>query len=106
MTGPTPEQVRESFEQWIKGPPYERRASRYPETDAAWPGSYRAIDIDLAWQAWQASHNAAIERAKEACLDLQGDWNSKLDSYFETGGARAHACGQCADALDALKVKP
>lgn len=65
----TPEQIeklRAQFESWIKSPPYERLAVRFPETDATWPGSYRAIDIDLAWQAWQecALRAAAAQEAK------------------------------------------
>ena len=70
----TPEQIeklRAQFESWIKSPPYERLAVRFPETDATWPGSYRAIDIDLAWQAWQECARLVAqdtwERAAKVC---------------------------------------
>lgn len=73
----TPEQIeklRAQFESWIKSPPYERLAVRFPETDATWPGSYRAIDIDLAWQAWQECARLVAadtwERAAVICDDM------------------------------------
>ena len=59
---PTQEMVRDRFEAWITGPPHERDAIRYPKTaDQAWPGSYRELDVDLAWQAWQDAYAAGYE---------------------------------------------
>lgn len=50
------EAERKRFEAWISSPPFERSIERIPD-DAhhAWPGSYRPLDVDLAWQAWQAA---------------------------------------------------
>lgn len=48
--------AREAFEVWITAPPYERDVSRWP-TDAdasAWPGQYRDLAVQLAFEAWTA----------------------------------------------------
>ena len=47
--------MRKAFESWITQPPYEREVLRYPddETKYAWPGQYRCIAVQLAWEAWQ-----------------------------------------------------
>jgi hypothetical protein len=46
---------RERFEKWITSPPFEKRIARFADDaeKAAWPGSYRQIEVELAWQAWQ-----------------------------------------------------
>jgi hypothetical protein len=42
------------FEEWISSPPYERGVERYPESHYfAWPGQYKGIAVQLAWEAWQ-----------------------------------------------------
>lgn len=48
---------RTAFEDWIGGPPYERDLTRYPEdeTKFAWPGQYKDIAVQLAWEAWRES---------------------------------------------------
>lgn len=61
---PTQEQIRAEFEAWIKAPPFEREPMRYPQTHATWPGSYREIQTDFAWQAWRAAY-AAGRASKE-----------------------------------------
>ncbi len=52
---------RRSFEDWIGGPPYERDLYRWPmdETKHAWPGQYKDIAVQLAWEAWCEAANAA-----------------------------------------------
>lgn len=50
-----PDTERTDFEAWISAPPFERRVMRFPESACAWPGTYRDIEVDLAWQAWQAA---------------------------------------------------
>lgn len=56
--GPAGEQafadMRSEFEAFVGGPPFEYETERYPEDDVryAWPGSYKNIGVDLAWQAW------------------------------------------------------
>jgi len=51
--------ARSLFEQWISGPPYERDLYRWPmdETKHAWPGQYKDIAVQLAWDAWQQAQN-------------------------------------------------
>ena len=48
---------REAFEAFIAGSPFERAIERYPNDEKrfAWPGSYKDIAVDLAWQTWQAA---------------------------------------------------
>lgn len=45
---------REAFEQWIVASPYERDIARWPnnEREFAWPGQYKDIVVQLAWEAW------------------------------------------------------
>lgn len=47
---------RRLFEEWIGGPPYERDLYRWPmdETKHSWPGQYKDIAVQLAWEAWCA----------------------------------------------------
>lgn len=57
---------REAFEAFMSSPPYERDVARFPDNaTSAWPGNYKAIDIDLAWCAWQV-------RASKAAASTQG----------------------------------
>ena len=54
---------RRSFEEWIGGPPYERDLYRWPmdETKHAWPGQYKDIAVQLAWEAWCEAANDKIQ---------------------------------------------
>ncbi|MDH5182287.1 MAG: hypothetical protein OEX12_00220 [Gammaproteobacteria bacterium] len=47
---------RKAFEEWIQKPPYEENTPRYTEKDS-WPGQYQSINVQLAWEAWQAGQN-------------------------------------------------
>ena len=50
---------RAKFESFISSPPHEKEISRFPEDgSSAWPGSYKNLIVDLAWDAWQASRQA------------------------------------------------
>lgn len=46
--------IREAFEKWISSPPYEKDIDRFPDDPVkhAWPGNYKNIDVELAWNAW------------------------------------------------------
>jgi len=46
---------RRTFELWIHAPPYERPIDRWPmnEERYAWPGQYKDIAVQLAWDAWR-----------------------------------------------------
>ena len=47
--------LRQQFEKWITSAPYEKNIERFPDDERlfAWPGNYRDIAVELAWQAWQ-----------------------------------------------------
>jgi len=60
---------RQAFEAFITAPPFEMGISRFDDR-GAWPGSYRSYDVDLAWQAYKAATNAALERAAKACQNV------------------------------------
>ena len=53
---------RRAFEAWVSAPPYEREIKRFYDDarKSAWPGNYRDIAVQLAWEAWQQG-----ERSKE-----------------------------------------
>lgn len=46
--------MREQFESWIEKPPYERDTLRHGDA-TPWPGQYIDIDVQLAWESWQAA---------------------------------------------------
>jgi len=51
--------IRAEFEAFISLPPHEKEISRFPgDGSSAWPGSYKNLIVDLAWDAWQASRQA------------------------------------------------
>ena len=80
--------IRAEFEAFIILPPHEKEISRFPEDgSSAWPGSYKNLIVDLAWDAWQASrqgvggdsesiigfHNA-LQRVKKIFSEYRQDW--------------------------------
>ena len=71
--GPVDVNVRDQFEAWISAPPFEHSIERCP-TDGthAWPGSYRVLSVDLAWQAWKAACEFALKDAAKKRLAAQG----------------------------------
>ena len=44
---------REAFEAFVTAPPFECSVERMTDL-SAWPGNYRPIAVQLAWEAWQA----------------------------------------------------
>ena len=46
--------TREAFEAFISAPPFEMPIERFDDR-SAWPGGYTELEVDLAWQAWQAA---------------------------------------------------
>lgn len=71
---------RKAFESWISAPPFEREIERMGE-ESAWPGSYRPLDVDLAWYAWSASQAAERERLLSALRKLH-DEAAGQHSYY------------------------
>jgi hypothetical protein len=85
--------TREAFEALISAPPFEMPIERFDDR-CAWPGGYTELEVDLAWQAWQAATNTALERAADVCETI-------LD---ELSFANAYECSnECAAAIRALK---
>ena len=85
--------TREAFEAFISAPPFEMPIERFDDR-SAWPGSYTELEVDLAWQAWQAAINAALERAAEVCVDI---------SAHQLTFQQRKTAATCADAIRALK---
>ena len=44
---------REAFEKFVSAPPFEYSTERMTEL-SAWPGNYRSIAVQLAWESWKA----------------------------------------------------
>ena len=63
---------RRSFEDWIGGPPYERDLCRWPmdETKHAWPGQYKDIAVQLAWEAWCEAANKKLTGGSAKTKDV------------------------------------
>src|SRR6185503_18149669 len=71
---------REEFEAFVSAPPFEYGLEIQPE-NGAWPGNYRSIAVQLAWEAWQA-RGAALSIQQEAdAKDVDTDWTrGEVDS--------------------------
>jgi hypothetical protein len=70
------DELRQRFEKWIASPPFEKRIARFADDPekAAWPGSYRQIEVELAWQAWQeAARQSAGPTDEERGLKSFGE---------------------------------
>lgn len=55
---------RQAFERFISSPPFEKDIERFP-TDGAkypWPGAYRDITVELAWECWKEATSVQIAR--------------------------------------------
>ena len=57
---------REKFEAWISGPPYERSIARFSDdvTNESWPGQYKVLSVQLAWDAWMEGQRPVKKEAK------------------------------------------
>lgn len=47
--------TRSTFEAWISASPYERSIDRWPNPPSPttpWPGQYKDLHVQLAWDAW------------------------------------------------------
>jgi len=64
--------VRHAFEKWISSPPYEREIDRWPqdETKHSWPGQYKDITVEVAWDAWQEAITD-MEREKSMAYEIE-----------------------------------
>ena len=68
---------RAEFETFISLPPHEKEILRFPDDgSSAWPGSYKNLIVDLAWDAWQASRQALEgEPIGEIGYMIQPNWD-------------------------------
>ena len=99
--------AREKFEKWIAAPPYERCVCRWPndETKHAWPGQYKDVNVQLAWESWhEASYkNEARLHWLHDCSTGQFDeegfewgiWRVKMEN-----GRPARVMATCSDLSD------
>src|SRR6185295_3401359 len=55
-------ETRIAFEKWVSTPPFEYDCDRWPndESKHAWPGQYKDISVQLAWEAWKESQNKSL----------------------------------------------
>lgn len=67
--------LREQFEQWIADPPYEKCIDRFPDDpkNYCWPGNYRDITVQLAWDAWRESQNRILPFAQRVWEESDQD---------------------------------
>lgn len=55
--------LRNRFEKWVSAPPREYDVTRYPQDTnepSAWPGQYKHIAVQLAWEACQIVYKAGF----------------------------------------------
>ena len=79
------EKMRAEFEEWITSPPLEKPVHRNPES-SGFPGQYRAYEVQLAWESWQASR---------AALDVVS--LSDFEALKSEHNALKHAVGRLMD---------
>lgn len=71
--------ARAEFEAWITSPPYEKPVTTNPES-SGFPGQYRAYEVQLAWEAYQAGR-AECARLRAAIRRLCNIY--VVDDYYE-----------------------
>jgi hypothetical protein len=67
MRAELPALCGQQFEEWISQSPYERSVERYPDDPEhyAWPGCYRDLNVQLAWDAWAEGWDMAHQQTGE-----------------------------------------
>ena len=65
---PPGDACREQFEEWISVDPFARSIERFPDDpeNYAWPGTYKDINTDLAWQAWKEAWDLG-DKCRDGC---------------------------------------
>ena len=85
--------TREAFEAFISAPPFEMPIDRFDDR-SAWPGSYTELEVDLAWQAWKASHDAAqaeIDKLQAQLVRQQASYEAEIKVEVDAALERAAA---------------
>ena len=83
--------TREAFEAFISAPPFEMPTERFDDR-GAWPGGYTELEVDLAWQAWKASHDAAqaeIDRLQAQLVRQQASYEAEIKVEIDSALERA-----------------
>lgn len=86
------EQLRAEFEAWIASPPYEKPVTINPET-SGFPGQYRAYEVQLAWEAYQAGRASPVVELPERIEKETG--YTEDDEYYNL------AIDRCKKAIEA-----
>lgn len=99
--------MRQAFEAWISGPPYERDIKRWPDDERkySWPGQYCEITTQVAWEAWQ---EASVEMSTELpkTLDaLRSLWGFLEDVGKSNPGWMSKLCLQDYGAMNDAYIK-
>jgi len=64
---------RLEFEEFITSSPFEKCIDRFPDSHkSSWPGSYKDLSVELAWETWQASRQL-LNSAEIACISTLDD---------------------------------
>lgn len=66
------ENSRAEFEEFVSSSPFEYSTDRYPDS-AAFPGTYKSLRVDLAWNAWCEARKEVVSLL-EANSELNGDY--------------------------------
>lgn len=66
------ENSRAEFEEFVSSSPFEYSTDRYPDS-AAFPGTYKSLRVDLAWNAWCEARKEVVSLL-EANNGLNGDY--------------------------------
>lgn len=89
---------RQAFEVWVSAAPFGYDVCRYPNDAAryAWPDQYRRIEVQLAWDAWQAAKKDEREACAKVCENNDGswadtDWNNAVKHCADKIMARSNA---------------
>jgi hypothetical protein len=89
---------REEFEAFVSAPPFEYGLEIQPE-NGAWPGNYRSIAVQLAWEAWQA-RGAALSIQQEADAKKLAAIDAVVKGWLESHGGHTAALCDIADILN------
>jgi len=87
---------RDQFEQWVSDDPYARSVERWPDEPEkfAWPGTYKDINTDLAWQAWQTAWELG-DKCRDGCKIKR--WVKEAQDSLTTDYTAVENGGQTCD---------
>lgn len=101
--------LRQRFEKWISGPPYEHSVRRYPNNSTSWPGCYADYRVHLAWDAYRAGMwTAGMMCARVELVCILPDTDASQYSKGMSEGARhcAHIIRTAVEIANELSSNP